>query len=109
VIPFPKTVTVIRTPSQPLPTFGDVSSPPTRTDVNGCAVWPASTAEFVTGQDTVTWDLNCLLPFGTDVLSSDQVEVDGVIYQVVGRPQHWDSQLLPKSAGVEVQLKAGTG
>lgn len=109
MIPFPKTVTVVRTPAPTLPAYGDNTETAARTDVEGCAVWPTTTAEFVSGQDTTIWDLNCLLPQGTDVLSTDQVEVDGVLYDVVGRPQHWDSQLVNKSAGVEVQLKAGTG
>lgn len=104
------TVTVVRQAAQTLPTYGDTTGSPTTFDVYPCVVWPVSTAELIQGQDTVTWDLNCYMPVGTDILSSDQVEIDGVLYDVVGQSQSWGGQLLKDDlGGVEVQLKAGTG
>lgn len=111
VVPFGVTVTIVRQAVQTGPFLGDITGTPTTTDVDGCVIWPTSTSEMLAAgnQDTTVWDLNCLFPPRTDVLSTDAVEVDDVTYQVVGRPQKWTSALVARSAGVLVQLKAAEG
>lgn len=87
--------------------------------VPGCMSYPNTVTETVSrktgtesatpGQDTVVFGLTVLMPAGTDVRASDQVEVAGVLYDVNGEPSKWKSPSTGHRSCTEVQLKAGNG
>lgn len=106
---YAETLTVLRRGSVVYPTMGDAPAVATSTPVDGCALWPTLTAELVTGQDTVNWDMEALFPPDTDIVATDQVIARGITYDVVGQPMDWRSQLTGKRPGIQVQLKAATG
>lgn len=105
---FTETLTIIRPDAPVFPTMGDAPTT-TSTDVSGCISWPTATSELVFGQDTVIWDREAVFPAGTDIKATDQVERLGVIYDVSGRPQHWESPFTGSRPGIVVQLKSATG
>lgn len=53
--------------------------------------------------------LDLYLPFGSDVVYSDRVEVDGVVYEVEGEPGSWRQPWTRWEAGMVVALKRGEG
>lgn len=75
----------------------------------GCAVWPTGSTEQVQGQDQTSERLTVLAPYGTRILSTDQVKVYGLVYEVVGLPSAWRSPLTGTRAGVEVRLERVQG
>lgn len=107
--PFGVMVTVTRQAAPVFPTMGDAPAVATTTDIDNCAIWPTTTAELVSGQDTVTWDLTLVVPEGTDILATDKVTFDSTVYEIVGQPQDWRSPFTGSTPGIVVQLKAGTG
>lgn len=79
-------------------------------DVDGCAIWPTTGKETITGgEDTVVFGLTILAPTDCDVLSSDRILVRGITYDVNGEPALHRSPLTGKSSGIEIQLTAATG
>lgn len=113
-----ETVQVLRRPVLAFPTMGDTSETMTSVPVSGCLIYPNTVTETVSrkagtetivGQDTVVSGLTCLMPFGTDVLPTDRVQVRGVIYDVNGQPSTWKSPSTGHRSVVEVQLKTATG
>lgn len=109
MFPFGETITIVRLAPPTFPTMGDAPAVATSTDIDNCAVWPTQTTELIVGQDTVTWDLDLVVPFGTDVRSDDQVEYEGVTYDIVGRPQPWRSPFTGSTPGTVINLKSSTG
>lgn len=107
-IPFPDTLVIWRRPAVTFPTMGDQPAAAVSSTVLG-AFWSTTSTELVSGQDTVTWDASALLPYGTDVLATDQIEARGALYDVVGQPFAWKSNLTGKETGVQVQLKVASG
>lgn len=47
----------------------------------------------------------CLLPYGTDVRSTDRVEWDGTDYEVDGQPQSWSSPVVGATDHVRIVLR----
>lgn len=107
--PFGETVTIVRRVAPVFPTMGDAPAVATSTVIDNCAVWPTTTAELVNGQDTVTWQLELVVPEGTDILPTDQVAYKGVTYDIDGRPQDWHSPFTGSKPGIVVNLKTATG
>lgn len=103
--PFAETVTIIRQVQGPSRSKTDGLSHMQ----TGCAVWPMTSSEVITGQDTVTWDYTVLMPADTDVLSTDVVVCRGTRYAVTGMPGSYASPLTGTSAGLEVHLTTATG
>lgn len=107
--PMGESVSIVRGEAPVFPTMGDAPATASTTVIDGCAIWPTVTTEIVTGQDTVTWDLECLLPPDTDILPTDRVLFDGETYDVVGRPMRWRSPITGRKPGIQVNLKSQTG
>lgn len=105
---FGQTVTIVRGGAVTFPTMGDLPST-TSTDVDNCATWPAQSNELIFGQDTVTWNLELVVPAGTDLLATDQVVISGVTYDVVGQPMDWRSPFTGWAPGRQVHLQTSTG
>lgn len=106
-VPFPETVTIIRASLDP---YGDPTGT-VETDVPGCAVSPrglgAQTRTF--DQDTTVTYLTVLFPPGTNLLSSDQIRVRGVVYRVDGVPTRDLSPISGRDYGIEASLITTTG
>lgn len=113
-----ETVTILRRPAETFPTMGDKPDAVPYLTVEGCSIWPNTVTEKVSsqtgvekvdGQFTVLAGLTIFMPPGTDILPTDLVEARGVTWNVNGKPSIWDSPSTGHKAGVEVQLKGGTG
>src|SRR5690606_5512820 len=77
--------------------------------VAGCAVWPTGSTEQTHGQDQTSERLTVMAPYGTEVRSTDQARVRGLVYEVEGLPSSWRSPLTGTRAGVEVRLERVRG
>lgn len=112
------TAVIVRPMPGDFPRMGDGPTDFRRFAVAGCMTYPNTVTETVsrkTGteqineQDTVSFGLTVLMPPGTDIRASDQVEVDGTLYDVNGQPSKWSSPSTGHRSCIEVQLKGGTG
>jgi hypothetical protein len=105
--------TVIRVRSAPggFDVYGDpVASAEARTTLEGCAVAPRSSDEHSDrGRQGVIVGLMLYAPYGTDLLFTDQIEVDGVLYNIDGEVGSWKNPLSTWEAGVEVALSRAAG
>lgn len=85
-----RTITVIRPPKtgrlDPVP----VGAPPEH-DIDGCAVLPRSSYEEGKGW-TIVQGRQIIAPYGADVLATDQVRVDGVVWSVDGEPGDYEDR-----------------
>lgn len=79
------------------------------TVVSGCVVWPTGSTEQTHGQDQTSERLTVMAPYGTEVRSTDQARVRGLVYEVEGLPSSWRSPLTGTRAGVEVRLERVRG
>lgn len=113
-----ETVTIVRPTPPTFPTMGDPTPTLIRIKVPGCLIYPNTVSEVVSrktgtevifGQETVVFGLTCLMPYGTDVHSTDQVEARGALYDVNGEPSKWKSPSTGHKSSVEVQLKGASG
>lgn len=104
--PFAETIAVIRgTPDK----YGDKDAA-TSHFVEGAVLWPAASPTETTGSsDIVSWTLTALIPPGSDILSTDQIAYQGVIYDIVGQPMAWRSAFTGYRPGIELHLIAATG
>lgn len=86
------TIVIVRPGPPTQDAYGnDVPGPPTEIPIENVAVEPrdgsgAGSNEIVNARDTVFSGLTLYAPFGTDVRPTDQIRVDGVLYDVDGRP-----------------------
>jgi len=90
--------------------YGDpISSTTTRTDITRCVVEPTGSTEGATrGRVGVVTSWTISAPPGTDVLSTDQVEVDGVTCDVEGEIGDWRTD--PGGPGsVTIRAKRAVG
>lgn len=91
--------------------YGDpTSSTTSRTLISAAGVAPRSSSDNDDrGQTGVIVGLSLYLPYGTDIVFTDQIEVDGEPYDIEGEPGSWKSPLSGWEAGVEVALKRAVG
>lgn len=61
------------------------------------------------GRAGVIVGLSLFAPYGTDLVHTDQIEVDGVLYEVDGDPGQWHNPFTGTDAGCEVALKRAAG
>lgn len=54
-----------------------------------CWLDPARSVEVTNGQQTYIQDWTLYLPAGTTIDGGDQVEVDGVLYELTGNPRRF--------------------
>lgn len=111
-----RTVTRVRTAVGPvdvrgIPTKGTI----TRLDIPGCAVAPLGsdrrTAEETSerGRHGTTTGLSLFDPSGTDLTRDDQIEIDGVLYDIDGDPSVWERPHSGRPARTEVALRRAEG
>lgn len=85
-----RTIRVIRAPKVDR-LKGDAAGPPSEHDIEGCAVVPRSSMEEGKGWVTVDgWMVAA--PYGADVLSTDKVRYDGVVWEVDGTPGDYETK-----------------
>lgn len=83
---------------------------PARFELEGAFVAPRkSDALSNDGRSGVVVGLTLFLPYGTDLVYTDQVEVDGTVYEVAGEPGSWLQPHTGWEAGMEVALERGEG
>lgn len=71
---------------------------------------PASSTDINDrGRNGATVDASLFLPYGADLLNTDQVEIDSVLYDVVGEIAQWKNPFTGWNAGSEVALKRAHG
>lgn len=85
-----RTITVVRKPRVDRLSTPPVGAPPEH-DVTGCAVMPRTSFEQERGWVVVEGRM-IVAPFGSDVLASDQVKVDGETWDVDGEPGHYENR-----------------
>ncbi|WP_435601452.1 hypothetical protein [Streptomyces sp. C10-9-1] len=91
-LPHGKTITIVRPGPATEDDYGnDVPGPPTEIEVGGCAVEPmdgtgAGPNEDTQGRQQVISGLRVFCPYGTVIHATDQVRVDGELYEVYGKP-----------------------
>lgn len=114
-MPAGKEVTIVRPGAPTRDVYGnDVPGPPTHIVIEGGAVAPRDSNasgpnEDVQGRDLVVSGLTWWAPAGTDVRATDQALVDGVLYNVTGRPGAFTSPFTGSVGPVVVDLEYVTG
>lgn len=112
LFPYGVTVTVERSTGSDR--FGNPLPADTHT-LEGCALAPAGSIEFVNGQATVVDQDTLYCDFDADLRPQDVVIVpDGAPvppgrYQVDGRPQRWQNPYTDLKAGTVARLNRGEG
>lgn len=91
--------------------YGDpVTSTSTRVLLDGAGVAPRESSDITEqGRHGVIVGLNLYLPYGVDLDRDDQLEVDGVLYEIEGDVGSWKSPLTSWEAGAEVALRRSAG
>lgn len=88
------------------PAAGD----PTRTTLTDVFTAPRTTADITDrGRQGVVEGKTLYAPYGVDLLHSDQIEEDGVLYDIDGEAGQWKHPITGWEAGCEVALKRAAG
>lgn len=105
------TVYRLRREGEPRDKYGDANdTEPARTTIDGAFVAPRTSGDVDDrGRDGVIVGLNLYAPHGTDLIHTDQVEVDGTVYDLDGDPGQWKHPHTGWEAGMEVALKRAAG
>ncbi len=91
--------------------YGDsITSTASRTALTGCLIAPTAAATVVErGRDGTVTERTLYGPADLDLLHTDQVEIDGVPYDVEGDPGTWQHASGYGRGGVEVKLRRAVG
>jgi len=116
-VPAGETVTIVRTGPGGTDPYGDpLPSTEERIQVEGCIVADGATSAafglepVLPGRTPVVTDYLVLPPADApEVLHTDQLEVRGVLCDVVGRPFRWDNPLTGTAFGQMVRANAAEG
>lgn len=102
--------TVVRVRGLSTDEYGDPTGTETRTTIEGCAFAPRTSGDVADrGRDGVIVGLTLYAPFGTDLLHTDKVEIDGVLYEADGEAGSWKHPITRWEAGIELALKRAAG
>lgn len=103
--------TVVRIRPLGFDDYGDpVEGDPNRLTLDNCAVAPRSSSDITErGRQGVIVGLSLFAPYGSDVIHSDLLEVDGVLYEVDGEAGPWKSPFTEWEAGLEIALRRAAG
>lgn len=85
-----RTITVVRKPKVDRLATPPVGAPPEHS-VDGCAILPRTSNEQGQGWVIVEGRM-VIAPYGSDVLATDQVKVDGATWEVDGEPGDYESK-----------------
>lgn len=105
-----RNATVVRLRGKTLDKYGDPTGSDAEVELEGCAVAPRVSGDVDDrGRQGVVVGLSLYAPHGTDLLHTDRVKVDGVVYEIDGEPGAWKSPFSGWEAGIEVALKRAAG
>lgn len=105
------TIQRVRTAPGGTDQYGDpMPSTETRTTLEDSFVAPRVSSEVTdAGRAGVIVGLTLFMPPGTDLVHSDQVDVDGVLYEVDGDAGDWTHPMTGWAAGVVAALRRVDG
>lgn len=91
--------------------YGDpVAGTESRTTLEGAFVAPRESTEIVNrGRAGVIVGLTLFAPYDTDLVYTDRVEVDGVLYDIEGEPGRWRNPFTDWEAGIQAALVRASG
>ena len=91
--------------------YGDpVAGTTDRTTLEGAFVAPRESTEIVNrGRAGVIVGLTLFAPYDTDLVFTDQIEVDGTLYDIDGEPGKWRNPFTDWEAGLQVALTRAAG
>lgn len=102
--------TVVRIRGAGVDDYGDPTGADVRVTLTGCGVAPRTSEDIDDrGRQGVIVGLTLYAPYGTDLLHTDRVEVDGVVYEADGDLGSWKSPLTSWEAGIEIALRRAAG
>lgn len=102
--------TIVRLRGRSLDNLGEPTGTDTRTTLADCFVAPrSSTTIDDQGRGGAVVGLSLSGPYGTDLLHTDRVEVDGTVYDIEGEPGQWKHPTTTWEAGFEVALQRSQG
>jgi hypothetical protein len=112
-----RTATIVRDTPGGTDPYGDpVPGSTVEIEVEGCGwaprtqgVGPSSTEVLDRGRQGVIEGLTVYMPYGTDVRPSDQLRLDGRLYEVEGDPGDWWNPKSGRLAGLEVAVRRAEG
>jgi hypothetical protein len=78
--------------------------------IDHCVFWPTAGKETIApAMDVLEADMVILMPPGSDILSTDEVVVNGITYRVTGQPSSYTSPFTGFSSGIKVDLQNSEG
>lgn len=97
--------------------YGDpVEGTEDRLEISRCAVAPRRTSTEGERQyagrftrDGLVIGLDLFAPYDADITHDDQIEIDGVLYDVEGEPGRWESPYTGRRPGLVVELRRAEG
>lgn len=106
-----ETVTILRSGTPTTDRYGnEVPGPDTRVTVDGCAVAPRLQGDnTIGGRQGVIVGTTVYFPTGTDIRSTDRLEVRGEEHSIEGDPGGWVSPFTGAGRGVEVATRRVEG
>lgn len=104
-------ITVIRATPGGHDAYGDPNESTERSHrLSGCAVAPRTSSDPADrGRHGAIVGLTLYCPPSSDIVATDQVEIDGVRYDIEGDVGVWSSPFGGDVGGVEVALKRAVG
>lgn len=105
------TQTIVRVRPAGVDDYGDPTGEPAETPLTGCFTAPrtSSAVDDEPGRHGVVVGFSLFGPIDTDLERTDQVEVDGELYDIDGDIARWENALTGWKAGFEVALKRAAG
>lgn len=101
-----RTITVVRKPKTDRLSTPAGGTPPEH-DIEGCAVLPRTSHEEGKGWVIVEGRM-VIAPFGSDVVGTDQVKVDGLTWDVDGEPGDYENRRGKGKATILYLKRLGT-
>lgn len=91
--------------------YGDpIEGTVTRQVLDGAFTAPRESDEITNrGRAGVIVGLTLFAPYSTDLRHTDQVEVDGELFEIEGEPGRWRNPMTGREAGIQVALRRAQG
>lgn len=104
-------MSVVRVRGPGVDKYGDrIDEEPERVTLDGAFTAPRTTADITDrGRQGVVVGKSLFAPYGTDLVHTDQIEEDGVLYDIDGDVGQWKNPLTRWEAGCEVALVRAAG
>jgi hypothetical protein len=104
------TARIVRVRKSGYDEHGDPIDGTARRTLDHAFIAPRTTADLDgRGRHGVTVGVSLFAPYGTDLVHTDQVEIDGELFDVDGEVAQWRNPLTGSNAGAEVALKRAAG